>query len=79
MRIEGILKTVQFVVDQEGKPRAAVLEMPVWEILLTLLEELEDRELIHERLTGWRAKMGWTRWAEFAAGLDKDTIPAVIE
>jgi hypothetical protein len=34
MRIEEILKTVQFVVDQEGKPKAAVLDMRAWEICL---------------------------------------------
>jgi hypothetical protein len=77
MSVQEILKTVQFVVDQEGKPRAAVLEMRVWEVLLTLLEELEDRELVHDRLKGWRTKAGWTRWEEFEAELDKDATPVV--
>jgi hypothetical protein len=77
MHVEEILKTVQFVVDQEGKPKAAVLDMQAWEMLLALLEEAEDRELVRSRLQGWRTKVGWTRWADFEAELDKDGIQAV--
>lgn len=77
MRVEEILKTVQFVVDQDGKPSAVILDMHVWEILLALLEESEDRELVRDRLKMWRAKTGWTRWEEFEAELDKDAVPVV--
>lgn len=77
MSVEELLKTVQFVVDQDGKPSGVVLDIHVWEILLTLLEEVADRELVHDRLKTWRAKTGWTHWEEFETELDKDAVPVV--
>ena len=51
MRVTEPLQAVQFLVDKDGKKRAAVLDYAVWEELITLLEDLEDAEEI-ERLRG---------------------------
>lgn len=77
MLVEEILDTVQFVVDQEGKPQAAMLNMKAWMALLTLLEEIEDRQLIRTRLVGWRTKDGWSDWDNFDNELDEDVIQTV--
>ena len=42
MSITELLKTAQFVVDGSGNRKAVQLDLPVWEELLTLLEDLED-------------------------------------
>ena len=49
MSVTEILQAVQFLVDNDGKKKAAVLDYAVWEELITLLEDLEDVEEI-ERL-----------------------------
>ena len=43
MTVTDIFKSMKFVVDQEGKPTAAVLDMDVWEAFLSMLEDIEDR------------------------------------
>ncbi len=50
------LQTVQFLVDAAGNERAVVLDYPLWEQLLTLLEDLEDAgEIRRLRETGEEA------------------------
>jgi hypothetical protein len=46
MSITELLQTVQFLVDNDGNKKAAVLDYAVWEELLTLLEDIEDAEEI---------------------------------
>jgi hypothetical protein len=65
---------MKFVVDQEGKPMAAVLDMDVGESSLSMLEDIEDAELIRERTRNWRSKEGWTRWEDFEAELRADGL-----
>ena len=77
MTVAEIIESVQFVVDQEGKPTAAVMNMRQWESLLALLEDLEDTELVQTRLSNWRSKEGWSRWDDFEAELDADALPAL--
>lgn len=72
MTVTDILVSMKFVVDHEGKPTAAVLDMDVWESFLSMLEDIEDAELIRERTRNWRTKEGWTRWEDFEAELDGD-------
>jgi len=62
-----ILQRVQFVVDQAGKPTAAVLDMGAWESFLSLIEEPADIELVRARLKNRRTKEGWTCWEDFEA------------
>ena len=50
MSVTELLQAVQFVVDNEGNKKAALLDYAVWEELLTLLEDLEDTaEIQHLR------------------------------
>jgi hypothetical protein len=74
MTVKEILESVRFVVDLEGRPSAAVVDMPTWEALLDVLEEVEDLELVRERLSAWRSKEGWTAWELFDAELADDAL-----
>jgi accessory colonization factor AcfC len=74
MTVTDILKSMKFVVDQEGKPTAAVLDMDVWEAFLSMLEDIEDTKLIRERTQSWRSKEGWTRWEDLKAELEADGL-----
>jgi len=69
MTATEILQSVQFVVDQNGKPTAAMLDMRAWEAFLSLLEDVEDGELIRDRMKNWRSKEEWTRWEDFEGEL----------
>jgi len=70
MTITEVLQSAQFVVDHEGKPTAVVLDIAVWDAFLSALEDIEDNELIRERLKNWRTKQGWSRWEDFESELD---------
>jgi hypothetical protein len=70
MTVTDVLKSAQFLVDQEGKPTAVVLDIAVWDAFLSALEDVEDSELVRERLKDWRTKQGWTRWEDFEAELE---------
>ena len=39
--------SVQYVVDSDGHKSAVLVDLDVWEQILTLLEDLEDAEEIH--------------------------------
>jgi PHD/YefM family antitoxin component YafN of YafNO toxin-antitoxin module len=77
MTVAEVLKAAQFVVDQEGKPTAVMLDMSVWNALLEALENVEDAEIVRERLKNWRTKQGWTRWEDFEAELDADELSSM--
>jgi hypothetical protein len=79
MTVAEILQSVQFVVSQEGKPTAAILDISAWEAFLSMLEDLEDVELVRERMKNWRVKEGWTRWENFEAELEDDALPGVAQ
>jgi hypothetical protein len=74
--VTEILKSIKFVVDQGGKPTAALLDMNAWEAFLSMLEDIEDVELIRERTKNWRTKEGWARWEDFEAELEADGLSA---
>ncbi len=61
MTVTDILQSAHFVVDQDGKPTAVVLDIAVWDAFLSALEDIDDNELVRERLKNWRTKQGWTR------------------
>ena len=78
MTVTDILKSVRFLVDQKGKPTAVVLDMDAWEAFLSMLEDVEDAELIRERTRSWRSKEGWTRWEDFEAELEADGLSTIV-
>lgn len=77
MTVTEILQSVQFIVGQEGKPTAVVLDIETWEALLSMLEDVEDVQLVRDRLNNWQTKEGWTRWEEYETELDSDGLPTV--
>jgi hypothetical protein len=77
MTVTEILHSVQFVLDQNGHPTAAVLDIKAWKAFLSLLEDLEDEELIRDRMKNWRTKKGWTPWEDFDAETEPDALPSV--
>ena len=44
MTVAEILNSVKFVVDPNGQQSAVVVDMEVWEQIVTLLEDIEDAE-----------------------------------
>ena len=72
MTVAEILKSMQFVIDREGKPTAVLLDMDAWNAFVSMLEDMEDVELIRERMKNRRSKEGWTRWEDFESELEAD-------
>ena len=77
MTITEILQSVRFVVDHKGKPTAALLDIGVWDEFLGLLEDIEDDQLVRDRLKHWRSKQGWVRWEDVDADLEDDAVRTV--
>jgi Mg2+/Co2+ transporter CorC len=46
MTVADILNSVKFVVDPNGKQSAVVVDMAIWEQIVTLVEDAEDAEEI---------------------------------
>jgi hypothetical protein len=51
----GFMRSVQYVVDKQGKPAAVQMDIAAWEQLLNWIEEMEDRAMIREELPRLRA------------------------
>lgn len=79
MTINDVLQSVRFVVDRAGKPTAAVVDMAAWESFVQALEEVEDHQLVRQRLVGWPSKEGWTRWEDFKQELVSDGVSDLVE
>jgi PHD/YefM family antitoxin component YafN of YafNO toxin-antitoxin module len=77
MTVTEILKSVQLVIDHNGKPTAALLDMDAWEAFVSMLEDIEDGGLVRERMARWRDKEGWTRWEDFEEELETDGLSTV--
>jgi hypothetical protein len=77
MTITEVLQSVHFMVDQSGKPTAAVVDMPAWEAFLQALEDIEDNQLVRDRLHAWRSKAGWTAWEDFEQEMAGDDLPGL--
>ncbi|GAB4498185.1 MAG: hypothetical protein OHK0052_11120 [Anaerolineales bacterium] len=58
-----MLKSVQFVVGQDGKPTAAIVDISLWNAFLDVLDELDDVQLARVRLQDWQTKENWRPWA----------------
>ena len=69
MTVDEMLTRVQFVIDHQGRTTGVFLPVEAWQALLTWLEELEDvedRQLLRERLPEGRFSEapGLLRWDE---------------
>ena len=61
------LSHVRYLVDDDGHPTAAVVEIEQWQALLELLEDDADVQLAMQRMATWSSKKGWTPWADIEA------------
>jgi len=44
MSVAELLQSAQFVVDADGHKKAVIVNLEVWEELLTILEDVEDAQ-----------------------------------
>jgi hypothetical protein len=70
MTIAELMKNVQYVVDPEGTKSAVILNLDVWEQILTLLEDLEDAEEIRQAQRIIEETIPWNQ-AKSHLGLDE--------
>jgi hypothetical protein len=74
--LKEILKSVEFVVDANGKKKAAQLSISAWEALLEWLETLEDLQIGKQALKelkaagGNRERAGWLKWDDVESELE---------
>ncbi|MCC6499737.1 MAG: hypothetical protein IT313_05655 [Anaerolineales bacterium] len=59
MTIAEILKSIQFVVNPDGEKSAVMVDVDVWDEIVSMLEDIEDAEeikqakMIHEESVPW--------------------------
>ncbi len=59
MTIAEILKSVQFVVNPDGEKSAVMVNVDVWDEIVSMLEDIEDAEelkqakMVHEESVPW--------------------------
>jgi hypothetical protein len=75
MTVSEALERVQFVVDSDGKPKAALVEIATWQALVSMLEEAEDQGLLRAYLARRRTanspeNLGLISWEQAEAALD---------
>jgi len=69
MSVLELLRAAQFVVDATGKKKAVLLDLPVWDELLTFLEDTEDTEEIRRLREAGEETIPWEQAkAELRAG-----------
>ena len=61
MHETALLESVQFVVNADGKRSAVLVDVDVWEQILTLLEDLEDAEEIRLAREEDEESVAWER------------------
>lgn len=74
MTVNEAVASVQFVVDNKGEPTAALLDISMWRVIVTLLEEAEDQGLFQAYVARRRKAsspegMGLILWEEVEAAL----------
>ncbi len=59
MSVTELIRSVQFVVDAEGRRTAAILDYALWDELVTLLEDIEDSEEIDRLRESGEERVPW--------------------
>jgi hypothetical protein len=73
--VKDAFRSVRFVMGQEGRETAVLLEINDWQALLDWLEDLEDRALVQSLLPRLRSgpeSAGGLRWKEVSADWDDE-------
>jgi PHD/YefM family antitoxin component YafN of YafNO toxin-antitoxin module len=69
MTVSDLTASVQFVVDEAGNKKAVLLDLAVWEALLTQLEDQEDAEEMAQLRQADEEVISWEQAkAELRAG-----------
>jgi hypothetical protein len=71
-----VLYSARYLVNNEGGKTDVVLSLAVWNKLLTLLEELDDRNIVQAWLPKLKAgpvSSGALRWEDVREGWEDDT------
>ena len=74
-----LLSSVQFVVNQDGRPQAVQMSFTAWSSLLSWLEDLEDRAAIQAlapKLQKGPLRSGALRWEEVREAWD---LPEAVD
>jgi hypothetical protein len=72
MIVEETLKSVQFVVDDEGQRTAVLLDIRAWEMLMNWIETATDIKIATQALTelqqagGRPEQAGWLDWSDIS-------------
>ncbi len=75
--VTKVLRSVQFVVGQDGQRTGVLLDMASWETLLDWLEDVEDRTLVKELLPRLRQgpeQAGALRWDQIEAEWQNEAV-----
>jgi len=59
MTVAEILKSVNFVVGPKGKESALLVDMAVWEQIVTMLEDAEDADGIKQARSVRKEQVPW--------------------
>lgn len=59
MTVAEILEKVKFVINPSGKKSAVMVDLDVWEQIITMLEDLEDAEEIKQARTIGEEAVPW--------------------
>jgi len=59
MTIADILNSIKFVVDPDGHQSAVMVDLDVWEQIVTLLEDTEDADEIKKARTVKEETIPW--------------------
>ncbi len=59
MTVAEILEKVKFVINPSGKKSAVMVDLDVWEQIITMLEDLEDGEEIKQARTVGEETVPW--------------------
>jgi hypothetical protein len=72
MVVGEALKSVQFVVDDEGQRTAVLLDIRAWEVLINWIETVTDTKIAIQALTelqqagGRPEQAGWLAWNDIS-------------
>jgi hypothetical protein len=70
MTVAEILEKVKFVVNPSGKKSAVVVDLDIWEQIVTMLEDFEDAEEVKQARTLREETIPWNE-AKKDLGLGK--------
>ncbi len=84
MTVGEALKSVQFVVDDEGQRTAVLLDIQAWEALIDWIETVADTKVAEQVLAelqqagGRPEKAGWLAWDDISEAWSGEEEPELV-